>query len=177
MEMILLGSYITKQKKNLVLYSKEDGKCNNFLKPKDFDLSFYSYFNTLDVEINKFNKITSIEDLGVGYINSILQSIKSNSDEIMALEYQQKDQIIIYLEKLTYISELSGEYKLNFKYRDSEYSLKILDNNIVDYLDKEKINIKILNEYMAKNKTILVIRRIENMKIIIKMHSINMEMK
>ncbi len=178
MEMILLGTYKSEENEMLILYCENMGKCMLLNKKKDMDIFLYSYFDKLNVSINKFNNIINVETLGPCNMKSFIENIKFASNNLRVLNSPKENNLIIYLEDLDEVVELDEKYIIKFYYRNENYGLNISDENIIRYLLESESNIKILNDYLKNSKIILVIRKDSLGNIdIIKMHSIKMGMK
>lgn len=178
MEMILLGTYDTNNKEEIILYSKREGKCKFFKKPKDFDEFLYSYFNEIEMAIDKHDEIINMENLGPCDINSLLENLRFASNNLKILNTPKENNIIIYLEDINEVVRSNGKYVLNFNYLGENYAFNISDETIISYLNESGDNLYILNKYMKNSKIILIIIK-DNMKdiSIIRIHSIKMGLK
>lgn len=177
MVMILLGTYVIKNRENLVFYSPKEGKCRLFQRSRGLDTFLYSYFNKVKIDVDKYNNIVHMESLGPCNIEHFLENIKFASNNLKTLNAPKVNNIIIYLEDINGIMKSNQGYILKFSYIRDNYKLEILDDEIISYLYKSKENLDILNKYIKNSKVVLVIRKNRIGQIsIIKMHSIKMGM-
>lgn len=175
MEMILLGVCDIDNRKQMILYSREKGKCILLNKPEDLDISLYSYFNTIRIDSNKYNQVLNVEDLGLGDINNLLENIKFASNNLKILNAPRENTVILYLEGTNNIIKSDKEYILNFRYLRNSYSFNVSDESIINHLNNSKENLHILNKYMSNSRIILIIMKNRLNKIsIVKIHSIKM---